>query len=253
MRTLAIVQARMGSKRLPGKVLMQISGKPALWHVVNRLGQAKTLKGAVVVTSIKETDDPIARFCREHSIPCFRGSEEDVLERYFRAAQVFDADPVVRITADCPAIDPAIVDEVVSGYAKGGYDVFGLSGEFPDGLDCTVFSFKALKKAHESAKLRSEREHVVPYMEKEGSGLAVGRLERFKGLGHHRWTLDEERDLIFLREVFGRLYVPGKVFHAADVLALLEREPELLKINGGIQRNEGYVRSLLEERKASGD
>lgn len=253
MRTIAIVQARMGSRRLPGKALMHISGKPALWHVVNRLGQAKTLKGVIVATSIKETDDPIARFCREHSIPCFRGSEDDVLERYFRAAQVFGADPVARITADCPAIDPLIVDEVVKGYASGGYDVYGLYGEFPDGLDCTVFSFGALKKAHENAKLSSEREHVVPYMEKEGSGLKVGRMEKFKGLGHHRWTLDEERDLMFLREVFDRLYIPGNVFHADDILALLSKEPELLKINGGIQRNEGYIRSVTAERKAAGD
>lgn len=249
MHTVAIVQARMGATRLPGKILKPLAGKPALWHVVNRLNYAKHLNQVIIATTTEKQDDEVKKFCFEYEVPCFRGSQEDVLDRYYQAAKKFSADPIIRITADCPAIDPTIIDEVVEGYINGHYDVYGLAGEFPDGLDCTVFSFRALEDTWKHANLPSEREHVCPYMQKHPEKFRTGGYEKFKGLGHHRWTLDEEADLRFLNEVFAKLYKPDKIFLTQDILTLLENEPDLMEINSQIIRNEGYLKSLIKDQE----
>lgn len=250
MNTVAIIQARMSSSRLPGKVLFPLADKPVIEHVVLRLKHANTLNQIVVATSTEDDDDPIEHWAKSCEVHCFRGSLNDVLDRYYRAACLYEADAVVRITADCPMIDPIIVDEVVDGFKLGGFDAFGLSGEFPDGLDCQVFSFSALKKASEEATLPSEREHVGPFIEKTHPELFnLGGLEKFSNLSHLRWTLDEERDYELLKQIFDELYVPGRIFFTDDVLSLLDRRPELVKINSHITRNEGYLKSLEQESK----
>ncbi len=241
----------MGSTRLPGKVLMPLAGKPVLAHVVERLSYCRTLSKTVVATTTERADDAVASFCTSANIPFYRGSVHDVLDRYYRAAQLYEAGPVVRITADCPVIDPTIVDEVVTGFLAGKYDYYGLSGDFPDGLDCTAFSFSALERAWREANLASEREHVGPYMEKHPEFFKLGRLKKFSGLSHHRWTLDESRDYELLQVIFARLYRDGTPFLASDVLALLDKEPELMTINSNIIRNEGYLRSLAEDGTAN--
>ena len=241
----------MSSTRLPGKVLMPLAGKPVLAHVVERLSYCRMLSGAIVATTVESSDDAIATFCESTGIPLFRGSLEDVLDRYYQAANQFGADPIVRITADCPAIDPVIVDAVIAGFLAGNYDYYGLSGEFPDGLDCTVFAYKALKKAWNEAKLKSEREHVGPYLEKHPEIFRNGGLELFHGMAHHRWTLDEPRDYVLLSAIFDDLYRPDRLFLTHDVLELLERKPELMAANQGIIRNEGYLKSLAEDRKTN--
>ena len=245
----AIIQARMSSLRLPGKVLMPLAGKPVLEHVVRRIRACKTIEKVVVATSTDHADDAIQAWCEKEGVSHYRGSLDDVLDRYYQAAKNHKADAVVRITADCPAVDPTIVDEVVGGFLAGGYDYYGLSGEFPDGLDCTVFSFAALERAWREAKLKSEREHVGPYVEKHPELFKIGGYRKFTGLSHHRWTLDEPRDYEFLQAVFARLYREGTPFLAAEVLALLDKEPELVTINGNIIRNEGYLKSLAEDRR----
>lgn len=247
----AIVQARMGSTRLPGKVLLPLTGRPVLDHVVSRLGYCKTLAQTVVATTIEVMDDPIAEWCISNGVPCFRGSVYDVLDRYYQAAINYKADPVVRITADCPAIDPTIVDEVVRGFLEGDFDLYGLEGEFPDGLDCAVFAFSALETAWRGAKLKSEREHVGPYIINHPEKFKIGGLNKFHGLAHHRWTLDEPRDYEFLKVIFDRLYREGQPFLASDVLTLLDMEPSLMNINSGILRNEGYAKSLAEDSEIS--
>lgn len=249
MKVIAIIQARMSSSRLPRKVLMPLAGKPVLEHVVNRIQACTTISRVVVATSIDQTDDAILSWCNKNNISCFRGSLNDVLDRYYQAARNVQADVVVRITADCPAIDPTVVDEVVSGFIAGGYDYYGLSGEFPDGLDCTVFAYAALEKAWREAKLTSEREHVGPYIEKNPQLFKTGGLTKYTGLSHHRWTLDEPRDYEFLQKIFERLYKDGTPFLASEILMLLDKEPELMAINCNIIRNEGYLKSLMEEKK----
>ena len=248
-KVVAIIQARMGSTRLPGKVLMDIAGKPMLWHVIERVKRCKKIDSVVVATTSKEEDKAVIELAKKCGVDTFAGSEEDVLDRYYQAAKKFDADPVVRITADCPVIDPQIVDEVINKYTEGGYDVCGLSGKFPDGLDVSIFSFNALEDTWRNAKLPSEKEHVGPYMGKHPEKFKLGEYVKFDNLGHYRWSVDEERDLRFIQEIFSRLYKPGDIFLTGDILNLLEREPDLLKINAGIIRNEGYIKSLKEDEE----
>lgn len=247
MKIVAIIQARMSSSRLPGKVLMPLAGEPVLWHVVNRIRNCKTIAEIVVATSIDKSDDVIEDWCQVEGVSCYRGSLNDVLDRYYQAALIYSADAVVRITADCPALDPTIVDEVVYNYLAGKYDYYGLTGDFPDGLDCTIFAFPALAKAWGNSTLPSEREHVGPYIEQRPETFKNGGFIKFTGLSHHRWTLDEPRDYDFLQMVFSRLHQKNKIFLATDVLALLEKEPQLLEINSNIIRNEGYLKSLIKD------
>ena len=247
MKTIAIVQARMTSTRLPGKVLLPLAGKPVLAHVVERLSYCRMLAGTVVATTVDSSDDAIAAFCESERVAFYRGSLEDVLDRFYQAANRHGADPIVRITADCPAIDPVVVDAVIAGFLAGDYDLYGLGGEFPDGLDCTVFAAKALEKAWKEAKLKSEREHVGPYVENHPEIFRIGGLELFHGLAHQRWTLDEPRDYTLLSVIFEKLYHPERPFLTHDVLSLLKQHPEFLVVNEGIIRNEGYMKSLQND------
>jgi len=247
VKVTAIIQARMGSSRLPGKVLLPLAGRPVLEHVVERVAAARRIEQLVVATSTAPGDDRIARFCAERNIACFRGSELDVLDRYYQAMCTWGADPVVRITADCPLVDPDILDAVVAGYQAGRFDLYGLAGDFPDGLDCVVFRRSALETAWREAELPSEREHVGPFIETRPERFAIGGYRPFVGLGHLRWTLDEPADYSFLRLVFDELQRPGHIFHAREVLDLLARRPDLADLNAGIPRNQGYQRSLAAD------
>jgi spore coat polysaccharide biosynthesis protein SpsF len=248
MRTVCIVQARMSSTRLPGKVLLPLAGREVLGHVVDRLRHCRTLDQIVVATSDHLSDVVLHDWCVAHAVPVFRGSLDDVLDRYCQCARQHQAEAVVRITADCPAIDPTVVDEVVEGFLSGPYDLFDLRGEFPDGLDCAVFSRAALERAWREAILKSEREHVGPYVVNHPELFRVGSLEGFKGLAQHRWTLDDPRDLAFLQAVFERLHRPeGPPFTTQELLDLLAREPALFAINQGIVRNEGLLKSLAAD------
>ena len=249
MRIVCIIQARMSSTRLPGKVLLPLAGRVVLAHVLERLSHCSTLTDVVVATSDDASDDVLAHWCQDHGVQVFRGSLDDVLDRFYHCALSQHAQAVVRITADCPALDPTLVDEVVLGSQAGAYDLYYLGGEFPDGLDCAVFSFSALQRAWREAKLPSEREHVGPYVVNHPEWFHIGYLDKFKGLAHHRWTLDEPRDLAFLQSVFERLQRPdGLPFLTQDLLDLLERQPELLQANDGIVRNEGLIKSLAADK-----
>lgn len=248
MRIVCIIQARMSSTRLPGKVLLPLAGREVLAHVLDRLAACETIDDVVVATSDQRSDDVLVQWCERRGVPVFRGSLDDVLDRYYQCAVQVCADAVVRITADCPALDPTIVDEVVRGFKASNYDLFYLGGEFPDGLDCAVFSFSALERAWREATLKSEREHVGPYVVNHPEWFRLGSLEKFTGMAHHRWTLDEPRDLAFLQTVFERLQrLDGKPFLAGQILDLLDREPDLLSANQGIVRNEGLIKSILAD------
>jgi len=144
VKVVAIIQARMSSSRLPGKVLMPLANKPVLAHIVERLSYCKMIEKIVVATTDEVSDDLVANYCANNNIDCYRGSLEDVLDRYYQTAKIHHADPIVRITGDCPVIDPVVVDAVITGYLSGECDFYGLGGEFPDGLDCTIFSFSAI-------------------------------------------------------------------------------------------------------------
>lgn len=244
----AIIQARMGSTRLPGKVLKDIEGHSMLWHVVSRVRQAETVDKVIVATTENLSDDPVAAFCDQAGILCFRGSEDDVLDRYYQAASWIGAQTVVRITADCPLIDPMVMDRVVRAYLGGEYDYVSNSIErtYPDGLDTEVFSFEALDRAWREAKLMSEREHVTPYIWKNEQLFRQHKVTQEKNLSALRWTVDEPEDLLFVRQIYK--YQAGQIFLMEDVVKLLEEHPEFIGINEGFEINEGYQRSLQDDR-----
>jgi glutamate-1-semialdehyde 2,1-aminomutase/spore coat polysaccharide biosynthesis protein SpsF len=249
MTTIAIIQARMTSSRLPGKVLADIAGRPMLAHVVERTGQAFRVDRVVVATSDKPSDDPIARFCAEREVLCYRGDEQDVLDRFYRAAQAFGADLVVRITADCPLIDPAVVDRVVEALAPGvDYVSNCLRTTFPDGLDVEAFRFTALEHAWKLAKRPAEREHVTPYLRLSGKFTTHG-VENDIDLSRHRWTVDEPADLDFVRRVYAE-FNGRPCFGMDDVVRLLDRRPDLAASEGQFIANEGYYKSLYQQATA---
>ena len=246
----AIVQARMKSSRLPGKVLKDIQGKPMLWHVVKRLKKARLVGRIIIATSNREIDTPILKLGRDLRLDCYAGSEQDVLDRYYRAATNFGADIIVRITADCALIDPHIVDDVIRRYMQGDCDYVAntLKWTYPDGVDVEVFSYAALEKAWREARWASEREHVTPYIRKNPDKFRLVNIESGTDLSRFRWSVDREEDLEFVRQVFRHLYQEGQIFYMEDVLKLIEKYPQLVDINRDIVANEGYQKSLREDR-----
>lgn len=249
-KIIAIIQARMSSSRLPGKVLLNIEGKSVLEHVHERVSFAEHIDEIYIATSTDQSDDAIEDLCQLRNFNIFRGSLEDVLSRFHACAQLHNASHVLRITADCPMIDPKILDHVIFQGFSQNYDCYGIGGSFPDGLDCTLLSMHALTEANLRATLQSDREHVCPYIERNTAQFKCGSFEPFTNHNHMRWTLDEELDLEFISKVFKHLYEPKKVFFSDDVLNLLKGFPELTKINSKIIRNEGYLNSLEKDKKS---
>ncbi len=236
----AIIQARMGSTRLPGKVLMDISGKSMLWHVVNRLKRSEIINNIVVATSVKKEDDVIENHCRQHGIDFYRGSEEDVLDRYYQAAKTYKADVVVRITADCPLIDPNVVDKIICKHLDNMSNSDGSSNAidrtFPRGLDTEVMKMSVLEQMWERAQEDYQREHVTPYLYEHPEKFEVLSVKDDRNLSNLRWTVDEERDLAFIREIYKRLYKQKDIFLLDDILKLLEIEPNLREINKDVRQ-----------------
>ena len=233
MRIGAIVQARMGS-RLPGKVLLEAAGKTLLEHLMGRLGESRRLDFIVVATSTSAQDDCIDALCRARRFVCFRGSEQDVLDRYYQAARAFRMDVVVRITADCPLIDPDVMDEIVGRFldARGSYDLVTNRHPltFPDGLDVDVMSFEGLSQAWANATTPAQREHTVPYFWE--AGLRVLNVEHPANLFlTHRWTLDYWEDYLLIKAVLEALDRPGRAARMDEILAWLAAHPEVSGLN----------------------
>lgn len=249
---LAILQARTGSTRLPGKVLKPILGRPMLYRQLERVQRAKSLGGLVVATSSHPSDDPLEALCREHGIAVHRGSLEDVLDRFHGAAAPYKPDHVVRLTGDCPLIDPGILDEVVRRHLEGGHDYTSNAHRptYPDGLDVEVIAWHALDEAWREAKLPSQREHVTPFVADQPGRYRICHVTGAEDLSHHRWTVDEPEDFRLVEAVYEALYPANPAFGMGDVLAYLAGHPELAGINQKYERNEGYALSLLKEQGA---
>ncbi len=251
----AIVQARFGSVRLPGKVLADLGGKPMLERVLERVAAATRVALVVLATTADPEDTPLAALGEALGARVFRGSADDVLDRYHRAATAHGIDVIVRVTGDCPLVDPALIDRTVAVFAEGDCDYVSTSypvATFPDGLDVEVFSRTALDRAWREARLGSEREHVTPYIWKHPRGFRLKAVTHAENLSAMRWTVDLDRDLEFVRCVYRRLEpASGPVFGMQEILDLLRRHPEIAAINRGIARNEGYEKSLQEDGEAS--
>lgn len=249
-RAVVVVQARFGSTRLPGKVLADLAGQPLLARVLGRAQAIPGVDAVVLATTAGPGDDAVAEVGVSLGVEVFRGSEDDVLDRYYQAARRATGDPVVRVTADCPLLDPAVAGLVVAEYQRGGADYVSNfhPRRYPDGLDTEVFSFAALERAWRDAQLPSEREHVTPYIWKHPERFRLRAVVDAEDRSDLRWTVDEPRDLDFARAVYARLHRGDRHFSTADVLALLAREPALRDINAGFVTNEGYARSLARDR-----
>ncbi len=243
----------MSSTRLPAKALIDLAGRPLLWHTFTRAAAAGVQDEVVVATSTERSDDPIVEFCGRHGFAVFRGSLDDVLDRFHAAARVHGADRIIRLTADCPLLDPEVVAYVAGAFEPQRHDYVSNTIErtFPDGLDTEVFSFEALDRAWSQARLPSEREHVTPYIWKHPRSFRIAQVRQQPDRSHERWTVDEPRDLEFARAVFREMGRP--MFGQTQLLELLERHPELRELNAGIECNEGYRRSLERDREAGRD
>jgi spore coat polysaccharide biosynthesis protein SpsF len=210
----AIIQARTGSTRLENKVLMSIHGKTMLERVISRVKMARTPELIIVATSIEERDDRIVDICQSLDIPCFRGSEQDVLDRFYQCATMLKMDPIIRITADCPLIDPDIIDQTVELFNIASWQ-YTLTYYHPDGLDVEVFSMEALTEAWKQATDPYQREHVTSYI--RGHYLAGVVVQ--DDYRHYHWSVDTEEDLNFVRAVYGRL---GDNFRFQDILNIVK-------------------------------
>lgn len=251
MNITAIIQARVGSTRLPGKILLKLEGKTVLEHVVERVALSKMINQVVVATTIKDEDQEVKKICDRSKVKCFRGAENDVLDRYYQAARLFNAGHIVRITADCPLIDPEIIDEVIQLHLKekADYTANTIKEWYPDGLDVEVFNFASLTKAWEKSNLASQREHVTPYLRNNRDIFKIASLEAKQDLSGKRWTLDNQEDFEFIGYIYKNLYPKyGKNFGINQILDFLKRNPEIEKINSHIERNSGYRKSLKEDK-----
>lgn len=250
MNVVAILQARMGSSRLPGKVLKPIMGRPMLELQLERIRRCQKIDQIVVATSVDPDDDPIVNLCEYLEIASFRGDQENVLDRIYQAAKHYDVDHVVRLTGDCPLTDPVIIDDLISHYfnKKCDYASNCLEATFPDGLDAEVFSFDILEQSWKEASLPSHLEHVTQFI--------IFHPERFKqsSYKHHtdlsdlRWTVDEPEDFEFAKRVYELLYPTKPEFGIDDVLTLIQQTPNLAEMNKQFERNTGLIKSREKDK-----
>ena len=245
-----IIQARMGSTRLPGKVMKIIDTKnPSLQYTINQLQNCKTLDKIIVATTDFSEDDVIVNHLENTGMDIFRGSSDDVLDRYFQCAKHYGLSSILRVTADCPLIDPEIVDHGINIFLSENYDYVTNTSprSFPDGNETEIFSFNALKKAWENAKLPSEREHVTPYFRNNEQDFKIKNFEHTSNLSNLRWTVDFPEDLELVKILISK--IQSRPIHLKDILKLLNSEPKLLEINKVHEPNEGLKRSLEDDRK----
>jgi spore coat polysaccharide biosynthesis protein SpsF len=240
MKIAAIIQARMGSTRLSGKVMKELKGKSVLSHVIERVKKSKLIEEIVIATTVLDRDIVIENEAIKCGAKVFKGSEDDVLSRYYQAAKVNNIDVIVRITSDCPVIDPYVIDEIISFYLEGQYDLATNAGAdlaqrtYPRGLDTEVFSFEALENAFVNGGEKYQREHVTPFIYEHSN-----KIHYFKNdadYSKYRWTLDTEEDFELIIEIFNRLYKGSHDFYLHDIIELFKQNPNLFSINAHIEQ-----------------
>jgi len=248
---LIISQARMGSTRLPGKVLKEILGKSILWYLIKRIEQVETPHKFIIATGSLEKNKEIVEFAKSERCEYFLGNDDDVLDRYYQAAKKFNGDIIVRITADCPLTDPNLIDYGIEMFLNGNFSYVsnGHPPTYPDGYDIEIFSFEALEAAWKEAELPSEREHVTPYIWKHQEKFTLGNFEYDPDLSKFRLTVDTPEDFLLISKIIVEFHENWPHFRLDDVMKFLSKNPELLKINEQYEYNEGYLKSLEEDKK----
>ena len=244
-----IIQARMGSSRLPGKVLEKIyEDKTVLDCLIEQLSHSKLITNIVVATSEKELDDPIEKLVQKKGINCFRGSELDVLDRYYQCAKIYSIPIILRIPADKPLIDPYFVDKIIEEFLKNDFDYISTFNppSFPRGSEVEIFTFDSLENAWNNASLPSEREHVTPYLY-TSEKFRISNYSNKEDVSHMRYAIDRYEDLILVKKIFQK--IKKNPILMKDILQLLKDEPSLLEINKNVDHDEGYRKSLNEDKK----
>ena len=240
MKTVIIVQARMTSTRLPGKVMKRVLGKPLLEYQLERLQRVKLADEIVIATTTNQTDEPIVELCNSLSVACFRGSEDDVLSRYYGAATAHKADLVVLVTSDCPLIDPQVIDTVIDYCLQNQshYDYVSNSLErtYPRGMDTEVFSFSTLQQAFGEATAQPDREHVTPFIYRQPARYRLGHVIYSEDCSHHRWTVDTPEDFELIQKIIEAIYPRKPNFTLEDCLSLLKKHPEWYIINSHVSQ-----------------
>jgi spore coat polysaccharide biosynthesis protein SpsF len=238
LKVITVVQARMGSTRLPGKVMLPLAGKPLILRMIERINSAKYCGEIIAAITFDEDDDPIAEACRQNKIALFRGHPTDLIDRHLNIAKKYNADAVVKIPSDCPLIDPDIVDKVIKFYIDNSTSLDYVSNlhpaTYPDGNDVEIFSISALEKAWEEAEKGFEREHTTPYFWENPDKFKIGNITWETELDYsmsYRFTIDYEEDYIFIKKIYEELYPKNPLFSLNDILTLLKDKPEILKIN----------------------
>lgn len=238
MKVVAIIQARMGSSRLPGKVLKEVNQKPLLEYELKRLKKSKEIDQLVIATTNNSRDEPIIDYCKSNNISFFRGSENDVLSRYYEASVAYKADIIVRLTSDCPIIDFRVVDKIVNNFKQNDYDYVSntLKRTYPRGMDTEVFSLSALEKAHNEATKDQAREHVTPYIYMNNDLFNIFNIETDKDNSSHRWTVDTEEDYLLICNIIDNFKSNTDNFSMEDVLEYIEKNPHLKLLNKSIEQ-----------------
>lgn len=240
MKVVIINQARMTSTRLPGKILKEVLGKPLLEYQIERLRRVKLADELVIATTTNETDQPIIDLCHRLGIAYYRGAEDDVLSRYYEAAQKFGAEVVVRVTSDCPLIDPAVIDKVIKFLLnyRGQYDYVSniLERTYPRGMDTEVFFIKALETAYYSAANPADREHVTLYIYSHAQEFRIANVPYIRNEQRYRWTVDTPEDFQLVRLMIESLYSQNQAFTLEDCLQLMQEQPGLHKVNKHIEQ-----------------
>ncbi|UCF14547.1 MAG: glycosyltransferase family protein [Phycisphaerales bacterium] len=246
----AIIQARMPSTRLPGKVLKEVMGKPLLGYLIERLGFCRHLDEIIIATTLNEEDEPIVLFAESNGVRLYRGSEHDVLDRFYQAAKEFTVEHILRITGDCPLIDPQVCDRAIEVLLESGADVVHSGPTFAEGSgDCEVLSFKNLEKAWREATLTSEREHVTTYLYNNSELFKQITLVNETDDSRYRVVVDEKEDFLVVKAILEDLYGKGSpAFTINDIKEFLDAHPDIHKLNEHIVRNEGLLKSLEEDQ-----
>jgi spore coat polysaccharide biosynthesis protein SpsF len=246
----AIIQARMGSTRLPGKIMLPVLDKPILEHLVDRVKKSSNIDEIIIATSINKNDDIIEIFCKSQKIKCFRGSEKDVLLRYFEAAKKFSIDIIVRLTSDTPLLDPKIIDKVILKYNENKYDYvsnfFPLPRTYPDGYNVEIFSMELLEQTNIEAKKPSDREHVTTFITMQPKKFKKYRVDSEKDLSKYRLNLDYKEDFELIKSVLEKF---DEKANLDDIINWLDKHPEILKLNSHIKPYENLLKSFEQDKK----
>ena len=241
-----IIQARMGSSRLPGKVLKNVTNTASvLKFQLEQLSFSKSMEKIIVATTTLDEDEPIVDFCSKNNIEYFRGDPKNVLDRYYRCAKKYNLTTIVRIPSDKPLIDPEIVDDIVKHHKSHDYVTNFLTSSYPSGTEVELVNFETLKAVWEKAKLPSELEHVTKYIHTHQNEFNVLNIEFSKNLSHLGWAVDRIEDLILVQEIISK--IDKRPILIKDILELFEKEPQLIEINKDVDRNEGNIKSLKED------